>query len=94
MKSKVKENRFVWRFIQSGKKGKDDNDQKAIYIKTESSKANELRSFPQSTINDQQQQIFGAQFTFVPLGTYPTNQQQQLSLSSMKRKLTPFVDQA
>ena len=61
--------------MQSGKKGKYDNDQKAIYIETESSKAHRLRSFLHSALNDLQQQIFGPQFTFVPSGTYPTNHQ-------------------
>ena len=74
-KSKIKEIGFAWRYMQSGKKGKYDNDQKAIYIETESSKAHTLRSFLNSALNDLQQQIFGVQFTFVPSGTYPTNQQ-------------------
>ena len=61
--------------MQSGKKGKYDNDQKTIYIETESSKAHTLRSFLHSALNDKHQQIFGVQFTFVPSSTYPTNQQ-------------------
>ena len=75
-KSKVEEIRLSWRFIQTRRKGKYDNDQKAIYIKTESGKANELKSFLNSTLNDQQIKIFGVHLTFIPSGTYPTKQQQ------------------
>ena len=76
LKTKDMEIGFSWRFIQTGKRGKYDNDQKAIYIETESTKANELKKFLNVTLNEQQTNIFGVHLSFIPSNTYPTKQQQ------------------
>ena len=73
--SKVQVIGLSWRYIQTGQKGKYNNDQKAIYVETESGSASELKSFLHSTLNDQQILLFGSQVTFIPSGTYPTKQQ-------------------
>lgn len=100
-KGKVEEIRLSWRFIQTGRKGKYDNDQKAIYIKTESRRANELKSFLNSTTNDQQIKIVSVHLTIIPSGIYPTKQQQsklqeytpvQANLISNLREMEAEID--
>ena len=67
---------IVWKYIQTGQRGKFDNNKKALYVETEQTDASNLQSFLQKNLNDEQIQIFGCSITFLPSNSYPTKSQQ------------------
>ena len=74
--SEVEEIGLTWKYIQTGQKGKYNNNQKAIYVETESKHATKLQTFLQKSFNDGQIQMFGCSLTFLPSNAYPTKSQQ------------------
>ena len=67
---------IVWKYIQTGVRGKYDNNQKALYIETEQRDTVKLQAFMHKNINDDQIKIFGCPLTFLPSNSYPTKSQQ------------------
>ena len=74
--SEIEEIGMTWKYIQTGQKGKYNNNQKAIYVETENKHASKLQTFLQKSFNDEQIQMFGCNLTFLPSNAYPTKSQQ------------------
>ena len=65
---------FIWKYIQTGKNGKFDRNQKAIYIETNAVDAPKMKKYLTSFFANNNP-IFGAHLGFQPISQYGTNTQ-------------------